>query len=1124
MLFVWEPALTSSFNLVSFIVHSRRIELVITQTASFFTIYESLRARSLLFRNHAMVRGAGINSKSTRVAKRYVCPAIYGCRCGGRPRARSTVLLHKRKAEQRLRIEDPTVVVLLPPATEYNLIATATGSRTASQSDTDPPCHSLSTDASCHPQRNAHDISRARSSVDSSRLSSACQTARKLSQLEPSLQNKTEEDAFFENGLPDVSGALFDTPFTSSEPVYEDMCLSNDRNGSEVEVAASSQNSGDEAINAGNRYSYPLLSDGSTGETSSALQSNGGSENSLFAAEYCFSKISSFLESHSDLIEFWLRHKVSATAMDDLLRMRKAPITTWKGVTSALYDASDVSISIHPMCSEVHMALPVSGDGRALKCQYRNCVSPVSQFAYISVWERLQARLQSPVYGPELFEYHHSMLNALESGEERSDFRDFHCGNVFKDCVERLGGVEAVRNDIFLFVTGDGAQPYNSSLYDYWPIVAIIGNLSPSKRVNTRNLLPLACIPGPNEPRDLVSFLIPLIRELELLSKGLVCKLWDGSAVKVRVHLLFLLADLPAMAKLCLLKGSNGYSPCRFCLLSGELAGRNGTMYYPSYVIVNGDIERKCELDNLPLRTESETTGTIQEIEKFRQSTSRGSVGMMKDLCLRSGINGQSALFHRLRTLIPYRSCPIDIMHLLLLNIPGNMVDLLYAEGILDSQAERTIDETLQTFGDGVISETRRPRKLKYRKMYKAAEWRFFILQCSLIVFHDTLPSDILDGWYLFVQIVELSFRTYLSDEDVATLGTLAVSFYKFAEDTFYNGNPDNAGVCKYTLHLILHLEGCVRSCGPLANLSQFPMERFVGEVKHGLKAKHLAAESVVEQWRLLESYKNFVVTNSVNSSSYGGIAFKQKHYSPRSSLCSRSETADYASIVFCHPHRSSTVADCEANEPGLRSRLEGFYQRRLGLTAEAAQNLIDENSRIELWDRMAFAESFEDESRVVHFGIEKKNYTEGARRNCYIAAEFVPDGGASSSSSDSSHSELNRLVYYGKVRQFIAHDVTSSDGRSSTRHMLVLVDWLVRGLQKGGQGQLFASLKRDDERLFSDQGLEGADVICRHISVVEKTISTQRRKKHRTYFADSNVFRDRLLEPFSSKTLQGIS
>lgn len=908
------------------------------------------------------------------------------------------------------------------------------------------------------------------------------------------------------------------SPTLSDHLSHELRSLLGDGTGPDVR---SSEENG-EVQEGPNEKSVPSSND-LTSESDSPFSNN----SDPFPANGYFSNVHNFLQSHSDIVEFWLKHKVSAMAMDDLLKMRQAPITTWKGVTYALYESEDIHIQSYPMCSEGHMALSAARNGTIEKCQSKSeCKSPVTHFSYISLWERLRIRLQSPVFGPEMFEHHHSELDKIEHEDEVGAYDDFYSGSIFRDYVKRVGGTDAVRHDIFLFISGDGAQPYKSSLYDYWPVVALIGNLTPAKRVNTRNLLPVTCIPGPNEPQDLVSFLHPLIEELKLLAKGVECQLWDGRHVKVRVHLLFLLADLPAMAKLCRVKGSNGYSPCRFCLIVGIVSTRGNTMYYPSYLVVNEEVVRRMELNSPELRCVSETRESIRDIEKLRRSTERGSVGMMKDMCMRTGINGQSQLFHSLRSLEPYRSCPIDIMHLLLLNIPGNMVDLFYVEGIITSTIEKMIDDALVTFGDGLISETRRPKKLKYRKMFKAADWRFFILQSSLIVFHELLPDDILDGWFVFVQVVELSFRTHLSIEDTAKLGELSVQFYKFVEERFYQGDLNQVGVCKYTMHLLLHLEECTRNCGPLANLSQFPMERFVGEMKNGLKAKHLAAESVMEQWRLLESYKSFVIRNAVDCNSYGGTAFKPAFYTPRASLSARSEMADFDEVVYCHPFRRSSVSEYETTEPEIRSLLQGFYMRRLGLSSEAAQELVQQNEAIGLWERMAFNEAFEEESRVSHFGIWKSNYKPGARRNCYVAAEFVSDssGPSSSSNTDNGNSPQHMLVYYGQVARFISHDVRRMDKAGSDRYMLVLVDWVVRGLRKGRQNQVFATLRREDSKLFSERGLEGADVVCRHISVVEKAISTRSRRKHRTYFADPNLLRDRLLEPLSSKQLQGTS
>lgn len=93
---------------------------------------------------------------------------------------------------------------------------------------------------------------------------------------------------------------------------------------------------------------------------------------------------------------------------------------------------------------------------------------------------------------------------------------------------------------------------------------------------------------------------------------------------------------------------------------------------------------------------------------------------------------------------------PIDIMHLLLLNIGKNMVDLFFSQGLIDPSAERQINDSLSRFGSVVPSITRRPRTLKYRRMFKAEEWKSFIIHSSLVVFDTVLGADVMKGWRAF--------------------------------------------------------------------------------------------------------------------------------------------------------------------------------------------------------------------------------------------------------------------------------------------------------------------------------------------------------------------------------------
>lgn len=85
-----------------------------------------------------------------------------------------------------------------------------------------------------------------------------------------------------------------------------------------------------------------------------------------------------------------------------------------------------------------------------------------------------------------MFEYYHEGLrkvsDAYRGRRGEREYVDFFSGSLFEETVQSLGGVEAVKHDIFVFLTTDGAQPFNSSTYSYWPVVLMIGNPESSKR------------------------------------------------------------------------------------------------------------------------------------------------------------------------------------------------------------------------------------------------------------------------------------------------------------------------------------------------------------------------------------------------------------------------------------------------------------------------------------------------------------------------------------------------------------------------------------------------------------------------------------------------------------------
>lgn len=452
--------------------------------------------------------------------------------------------------------------------------------------------------------------------------------------------------------------------------------------------------------------------------------------------------------------------------------------------------------------------------------------------------------------------------NLAQGFNEPGHFVDFFSGTLFKDPVNDRGGATQVQNDIFLSISTDSKNPFSSSSYSYWPVIAMIANLPPWERFKIRNILPLLIIPGPFNPVDLVSFLEPLLDELEELSVAKMVQLWDGTVVRVRVHLLFILGDLPVLAKLCYLRGRNGRAPCRFCTIHGVYRGH---VYFPMAVRVDiqpgnsgrRSVKKLWDPRRLPLRDEESLKRSLCDI---REAELQGDINRAEALSKDLGVNSSTLtpLVSRMSFVRAFRSFPIDAMHLHYINVANHMVslwtsvepDLCDIAFLSDPKHMGKVERFLASAGSGISSTVRRPRTLSQRSSWKASEWKYFVHSTSMIALHDVIPQDALDGWWLFVQICELTSRWELSENDVERIGRLARRFFEHYSTKYYKMDPSRLKLCRYVYHLLLHIEQSIRDCGPVSLVAQWTMENYVGDCNQRCTANNPFAESVAANVR----------------------------------------------------------------------------------------------------------------------------------------------------------------------------------------------------------------------------------------------------------------------------------
>ena len=100
-------------------------------------------------------------------------------------------------------------------------------------------------------------------------------------------------------------------------------------------------------------------------------------------------------------------------------------------------------------------------------------------------------------------------------------------------------------------------------------------------------MLQVAVIPGPSKPKDIHSFLSPLMNELEQLSTGgMILRVNDeADDIIIHAHILLASGDLPGVSDLINHTGHTSRYGCRTCRIKSKSLispnGRGHGQYFP---------------------------------------------------------------------------------------------------------------------------------------------------------------------------------------------------------------------------------------------------------------------------------------------------------------------------------------------------------------------------------------------------------------------------------------------------------------------------------------------------------------------------------------------------------------
>lgn len=328
----------------------------------------------------------------------------------------------------------------------------------------------------------------------------------------------------------------------------------------------------------------------------------------------------------------------------------------------------------------------------------------------------------------------------------------------------------------------DGLPISKSSTNQLWPILG-------SVRPNLSDIFIIGCYYGSKKPYDCNEFLRDFVNEAKiLLNEGLKYK---GKDIHVSID--SLIADAPAKSFVTATKGHTGYFSCSKCTTEGEYIG--GRMCFP-------DI-------NCPTRTNESFRIQIQ-IEHHTGSS------------ILSDIPNFGMISH----------IPLDYMHLVCIGVVKKILNFWLSGPLnvrLPAQSISNISKLSIEMRTSIPVEfARRPRELHFLSLWKATEFRLFLLYTGPIVLKKYMKKDIYKNFLTLHVAIRL-----LCSPDLSHITYAESLLQHFVQSFIILYGPQHTS---YNIHALIHLAEDVRKFGTLDTFSAFRYENYLKSIKQYLR------------------------------------------------------------------------------------------------------------------------------------------------------------------------------------------------------------------------------------------------------------------------------------------------
>ncbi|QRV81018.1 Transposase family tnp2 [Ceratobasidium sp. AG-Ba] len=401
-----------------------------------------------------------------------------------------------------------------------------------------------------------------------------------------------------------------------------------------------------------------------------------------------------------------------------------------------------------------------------------------------------------------------------------------------------------------------------------WPLILVNYNLHPSIRTKLENIICVGVIPGPKECKDINSFLVPLIEELEQLAQGVSAPKvasevddfeGDGAEFILRAFLIILFGDIPAISKLLLLKGQNAISPCRTCTHSGT-----------PYRLQRAELQDKI-IYYIPLTAPDDDGPTLPEdliyrthrtfLRSYNTIEAAARVGAREELRKQCGLHGRP-VFARLGSIDLSSCAPYEIMHLIFENLVPNMVNHWKGTFKWVSQADDpyALDGNVWKIIGELTQEATRTIPSQFvgtlpnididMGLYKAEAFAFWFTYLGPILLSGRLPRAYYRHYLSMREIIIWCLQFEISNEEIDDLERMINQWVIDYERLYYGNDHDRLPACVLTIHALLHIPYYIRKTGPLSITWSFVVERFCG---------YLLRPALANRVRVYEYLDNFI-------------------------------------------------------------------------------------------------------------------------------------------------------------------------------------------------------------------------------------------------------------------------